>query len=72
MWAHSSHSPDRYSHNWEGELWAVPGVVPLLVLELALLQLRSSLEVGSRDSLALAEAEQSPRTVLLEDEDVRP
>lgn len=53
MWQLSSHSQDRYSRSWDGELWAGPGAVPLLVQELALLQLRSLLGVDSQDSSVL-------------------
>jgi len=56
VWEHSYNSLDKSSRNWEGEPWAVPGVVPSLVLELALSQLRSLLGEGSPDSLASAEA----------------
>lgn len=43
--------------NWEGELWAGPGVVPSLVQELALSLLRSLLVEDSQASLALAAVE---------------
>lgn len=53
MWQHSLHSPDKSFRNWEGEPWADPGVVPSLVQELALLQLRSLLVAGFQDSSEL-------------------
>jgi len=55
LWPHSYNSHDKYLLNWEGELWADPDGVPSLVQELALLQLRSLLGVGSQASLALEE-----------------
>ncbi len=55
MWPHSFNSNDKSLRNWEGECWAGPAVVPSLVAELALSQLRSLVVEGSQASLALAE-----------------
>lgn len=54
MWPHSYNSPDRSYRNWEGERWVDPGAEPLLVLELALSQLRNLLGEVSQVSLELA------------------
>jgi len=43
LWPHSYNSQDKSLVAWEGERWAGPAVVPSLVLELALSQLRSLL-----------------------------
>jgi len=75
LWAHSSNLLEQSSRDWDGELWAAPGVVPSLVLELAHLQLRSLLGVGSLASSASAEAEAelpADSELYLEDEDARP
>ncbi len=50
---HSSNSQDKSSLSWEGEHWAGPDVVPSLVLELALSQLRNLLVAGFQASSAL-------------------
>jgi len=49
-WPHSFNSQDQSWLAWDGEHWAAPGVVPSLVLELALSQLRSLLAEASRVS----------------------
>ncbi len=55
---HSSNLQDKCLLAWEGELWAGPGVVPSLVLELALSQLRSLLAAVYQDSSASAAEEE--------------
>lgn len=52
MWQHYSSSPDKSLLAWDGQLLAVPGVVPCLVLELARWQLKSLLAEASPASLA--------------------
>jgi len=61
VWPHSYNSHGKSLVNWEGEPWADPAVVPSLVQELALSQLRNLLAGVSQVSLALAVvAEESP------------
>ena len=60
MWPHSSSWQDKYSLASDGELLAVPGVVPSLVLELARWQLNSLLGVDFPVSKAVEEVERQP------------
>jgi len=72
LWQHSCNSLNGSCSNWEGEHWAGPGVVPSLVAELALLQLRQLLGVDSPDSSDLGEMEVEAVAPRPDDVDERP
>jgi len=72
VWQPYSNSHDKSLVNWGGELWADLAVVPSLVQELALLQLRSLLGVDSQDSSELVEVAVALPELLPEDDEERP
>jgi len=72
LWQHSCNSLNGSCSNWGGEHWAGPGVVPSLVAELALSQLRQLLGVDSQVSSAWGETAEEAEAFPLVDADERP